>query len=47
MTEAIKLQKQIKSLSTTLMYSEGIKRKAVDVYTFSDASFNLAAGLRY
>lgn len=45
LTEANKLLRQLKALPATLRFMKVDARREVDVYSFADASFNIAAGL--
>lgn len=47
LVEANRLLKQLKSLPTALRYRKGDAEAKREVYTFADASFNIAAGLEY
>lgn len=47
LTEANKLLKQLKLLPSALKYKKGRMQDKVNVFTFADASYNIAAGLEY
>lgn len=47
LTEANKLLRQLKALPTTLRYKKLTTGQGMEVYSFADASFNIAAGLEY
>lgn len=47
LTEDIKLLKQLKALSARMRYRDWSTRKNVDIFIFSDASFNIVTGLEY